>query len=489
MKTILVVDDDLVILKKLEAEIHKQMSNVKLLMATSYKDSIKHILTNDIDIALVDIFLPDVKEGAVVEFALKKNIPTMVITGDDSLSVQDKYIQLPIIEFIQKRSSKSIAHAVKTLSRLIKNHDVNILIVDDSALQLEKAKRVIETMKLNITTAMNGLEALDIIENSGIDFSLVLTDYNMPEMDGMDLTIKIREKFDKDELGIIVMTINDAPDIPIKFIKYGASDFIHKPFTLLEMSTRINANLEILDLFKSNTEKEKQILEQAKNAQIGELIGNIAHQWRQPLSTISAAASGMEVQKELGLLTDEEFESMIKRIVDSTKFLSNTIDTFRDYTDDAGVKTSFNLEERILSTISLVRSLLDEEKISIVTEFDKSIEMNSVASELSQVILNIIYNAKDILTEREIIDPYIKIATTADDKKAIITIEDNAGGVDTDIIDQIFDPYFTTKHQSQGKGLGLYMSKDIVDKHLNGSLHLNNTKEGARFYIELPLDS
>ncbi|MEA3352493.1 MAG: hybrid sensor histidine kinase/response regulator [Campylobacterota bacterium] len=489
MKTILIVDDDIVILKKLEDEIHKQLNDIRLLTANSYKDSIKHILSNDIDMALIDIFIPDVKDGAVVEFALKKNIPTMVITGDDSPTTQDKYIQLPIIEFIQKRSSKSIAHAVKTLSRFIKNHDVNILIVDDSSLQLEKAKRVLEAMKLNITTAMNGLEALDIIENSGIDFSLVLTDYNMPQMDGMELTIRIREKYDKDELGIIVMTIDDEHDIPIKFIKYGANDFIHKPFTLLEMSTRINANLEILDLFKGNAQKEKQILDQAKSSQMGELIGNIAHQWRQPLSVISTAASGMKVQKELGLLGDDEFINLIDQIVNSTQFLSSTIDTFRDYTEEENIQTQVNIFERLKNTIYIVKALLDENKISVIIDFDDTnpIFINTISSELSQALLNIIYNAKDILIEREVNNPYIKVDCVNNDQKIIITIEDNGGGVELDIIDQIFDPYFTTKHKTQGKGLGLYMSKEIIDKQLSGSLYANNTNEGVRFFIELPL--
>ena len=489
MKTILIVDDDIVLLKQFEKEIHRQLNNIKLLTASNYKDSVKYILNNKIDVAIIDIYLPDVKEGVVIDFALKKNIPTMIITGDNTQETQSKFIQLPIIEFIQKKSAKSITHAVKTLARILKNHDTNILIVDDSLLQIEQAKQILENMQLNITTAINGKEALDILENSGKKFSLVLTDYNMPVMDGMELTLRIREKYDKDELGIIVMSVVDSPDVPIMFIKYGANDFVNKPFTLLEMSTRINSNLEILDLFKSNSEKESQILIQAKNAQIGELIGNIAHQWRQPLSVISTAASGMKLQKEISDLPDEDFYLMISKILSSTKFLSNTIDTFRDYISDDNIKTKVNLQNILNGTIDIVASLLKNNQIKLINNIDKyeDIYIITIKNELSQTILNILYNAKDILVERDIKDAWVKIDLTMKHSKVIVSIEDNGGGIADEIINKIFDPYFTTKHQSQGTGLGLYMCKEIVTKQLNGNIYVNNGEEGAIFLIELPL--
>ena len=488
MKRILVVDDDPVFIAQVEKEIHQQIQDVEILIAMNYKDSIKHILSNDIDIALIDIFLPNVKEGIVIDFAIKKKIPTMVITGDSKLETQSKYTSLPIIEFIQKSSQKSIPHAVKTLARIIKNHNTNILIVDDSPLQLEKAKQILESMRLNITTAMNGAEALDIIENSKTKFSLVLTDYNMPVMDGMELTIKLREKYDKDELGIIVMTINDSPDIPIQFIKYGANDFVTKPFTLLQMSTRINSNLEILDLFASNAEKELQILKNAKNAQMGELIGNIAHQWRQPLSVISTSASGIEIQKDMDLLTDKFLYDMLKNIIENTKFLSKTIDSFSNYNNEKSELTTFIVQKRVQYTLDIIKSLLDEHKIKLINNSENipDISILSYPSELTQVILNVIYNAKDILLQRDIKDRYINVELENHNNNILIKICDNGGGVDSSIVDKIFDPYFTTHHQSRGKGLGLYMSKDIVTKTLNGTIYVQNIDQGACFFIELP---
>jgi diguanylate cyclase (GGDEF)-like protein len=252
MKTILIVDDDPVIISLLEMKIIKNIKNVKILKASNYKESIKYILSKDenIDVAIIDLYLPDVKDGAVVDFALKKDIPTFVLTSDDNQETEVRLSKKPIIEYIRKSSEKSIDYTVKSIDRILKNADTNVLIVDDSPLQLNNALTMVEKLKLNVTTAMNGQEALDIILSGEKKFSLVLTDYNMPIMDGMELTTKIREKYGKDELGIIVLSINDSPEIPTQFLKMGANDFINKPYTALEVSTRINSNLEILDLFE-----------------------------------------------------------------------------------------------------------------------------------------------------------------------------------------------------------------------------------------------
>jgi diguanylate cyclase (GGDEF)-like protein len=252
MKTVLLVDDDPVVLSILEKKILSKIKNIKILKAYNYKESIQHILNKDekIDAAIVDLYLPGVKVGIVVDFALKKEIPTFVLTADDSIETEKSMLEKPIVEYIRKSCERNIDYAVKSIDRILKNFDTNILIVDDSPLQLKTAIDIIKKMRLNITTAMDGKEAMEIINKGDKKFSIVLTDYNMPNMDGMELTAKIREKYDKDELSIIVLSINDSPEIPTKFLKMGANDFINKPFSELEVVTRINSNLEILDLFQ-----------------------------------------------------------------------------------------------------------------------------------------------------------------------------------------------------------------------------------------------
>jgi diguanylate cyclase (GGDEF)-like protein len=252
MKTILIVDDNIEILNMLEIKLCHLLSDINILKASSYKESIKHILNKQevIDVAIVDLSLPEVKDAAVVDFAIKKDIPTLVLIDEDNIKTKKLLIDKPVVDYIRKNNEKNLEYAAKSVKRILKNYDTNILIVDDSPLQLKTAVDMVTKMKLNITTAMDGKEALDIINKGDKKFSLVLTDYNMPEMDGMELTIKIREKYDKDELGIIVLSINDSPQIPTQFLRMGANDFINKPFTALEVNTRINSNLEILDLFQ-----------------------------------------------------------------------------------------------------------------------------------------------------------------------------------------------------------------------------------------------
>jgi diguanylate cyclase (GGDEF)-like protein len=154
------------------------------------------------------------------------------------------------LEYVKKSDLRGYDIAVNTTVRIIKNSLTHILVVDDSPLQLSNAVQMLEKLKFQVTTARDGQEALSVIEKGDKKFSLVLTDYNMPIMNGMELTVHLRELYNKDELGIIVLSINDTPEIPTKFLKLGANDFINKPFTQLEVSTRINSNLETLELFE-----------------------------------------------------------------------------------------------------------------------------------------------------------------------------------------------------------------------------------------------
>ena len=236
-------------------------------------------------------------------------------------------------------------------------------------------------------------------------------------------------------------------------------------------------------------QQEKFIVEQTKNAQMGEMIGNIAHQWRQPLSLISTTASGIQMQKEFGLLSDEKESEMLESIIQKVQYLSNTIDIFRDYIKEEKVKKEVILQDRIHNAIGIVEASIVNNCINFTHNIDEvePIKIVMVVGELSQVIINLLNNAKDILIERKILKPTIQLSLKKEEDKAIISIEDNGGGIPQAIIEKIFDPYFTTKHQSQGKGLGLYMSKEIIEKNLLGTLSVKNSEIGAIFTIELPL--
>ena len=240
---------------------------------------------------------------------------------------------------------------------------------------------------------------------------------------------------------------------------------------------------------EKNREKEKLLFKQARMAQLGEMLANIAHQWRQPLSVITASVSGMKLSKEMGTLNDNEFNEFYIGIINNAKYLSQTIDDFRNFVKEKKDTEYIILQDKIRNTVSIMDASLRNNYIELITHTPKEpITVNLVSGELTQVMMNIINNAKDILKDLDKEEKWIKIVLTKEDKSALITIEDNGGGIPEDILPKIFNPYFTTKHESMGTGLGLYMSYEIVLKSLKGKLYAKNTKNGAKFFITLPID-
>ncbi|QKJ21520.1 cache domain-containing protein [Poseidonibacter lekithochrous] len=246
-----------------------------------------------------------------------------------------------------------------------------------------------------------------------------------------------------------------------------------------------------------NLEKEKQkqeelLYQQSKMAAMGEMIGNIAHQWRQPLSSISISASGAKFQKEMGILTDEIFYSLMDTINDKTQYLSQTIDDFRNFYKPDKTKNLFTTKSVYEKTIKLVSTQFLSKQIQINDNIE-DVEIFSIENELIQVLINILNNARDAFEKTKDIKKFVSINIYTEDKKVYIEILDNAGGVPIHIIDRIFEPYFTTKHQSQGTGIGLYMSEEIIKKHLNGNIYVKNKEftyediqyKGASFTIVL----
>jgi signal transduction histidine kinase len=248
---------------------------------------------------------------------------------------------------------------------------------------------------------------------------------------------------------------------------------------------------------EKNRQKDKTLIQQSRLAAMGEMIGNIAHQWRQPLSAISSIASGNQMQLEFGDLDEKEMIEGYEKIFNYTEFLSQTIDDFRDFFREDKAKELFFIDDIITKVLNLVRSSLKYYDIDIQTHSNnENIKFYGYPNELSQVMLNIISNAKDILKDSDN-DRHIHLEIGLENNVITIDVYDNGGGVPDDIIEKVFEPYFTTKHQSQGTGIGLYMSKEIIEKHMQGELCVENSKfeingidgthqeYGAKFTIKL----
>lgn len=242
-------------------------------------------------------------------------------------------------------------------------------------------------------------------------------------------------------------------------------------------------------------QKDSALFQQSKMAAIGEMLENIAHQWRQPLSTISTIASGMALKLEYNIFNQDEAKNELRHVVDTTKKLSSTIDYFQKYFSKSNVFEDFNLSDIIKSNLAFLETTMKTNHIDVVTNFKDDITIFGLKNEFAQALMNILNNAKDALIAN--IDIKYKrvicINLYKEKGKTIIDITDNAGGISEEIIDKIFDPYFTTKHKSQGVGIGLYMVQEIIVKHMKGSLNVQNTNfvldgsdyKGAKFTIVL----
>jgi signal transduction histidine kinase/ABC-type nitrate/sulfonate/bicarbonate transport system substrate-binding protein len=266
----------------------------------------------------------------------------------------------------------------------------------------------------------------------------------------------------------------------------------YRQYLLKKMNEELNEKIKIE--IKKNEEKTRISIQQSRMASMGEMLENIAHQWRQPLSTISVAASGIEIKKELNILNDEDLSDSLRHIKNATQYLSNTIDDFRNFFVKDKIPSNINIRNTLNKTIDLISSTLAKEEITLIRNI-QNINFTSYENELIQVLMNIFINAKDALANRKSEKLIIVVIKQIEDN-LVIKIKDNAGGVDSSIIDKIFEPYFTTKHQFNGTGIGLYMSKLIVEKHLIGEISVKNidfifnskTYRGALFELVLPLN-
>ena len=236
-------------------------------------------------------------------------------------------------------------------------------------------------------------------------------------------------------------------------------------------------------------QKDHMMAQQSKLASMGEMIGNIAHQWRQPLNALSLLLQKQQLFFERGLLTAEKLEENVAKGTSLINKMSTTIDDFRDFFKPNKEKADFDVKEAINSTLEIIDASLHNDNIELDIEIQEGLIVHGYKNEFSQVILNLINNAKDVLVEKKTDKAKIKLLTTLSDDGRVLNLHicDNGGGIPEISLDQIFEPYFTTKEEGKGTGIGLYMSKMIIEENMNGTISAKNTDEGAVFTISIAL--
>jgi len=281
--------------------------------------------------------------------------------------------------------------------------------------------------------------------------------------------------------------------VPYDLEKKQICLYIYDNTQLSTTNYRLSLALQELELYKNqledkvelelrlNKEKDRLIAEQSKLAAMGEMIGAIAHQWRQPLNALSGHIQFLEDDFDDNIVDEKYIKKFINKNMEFVKFMSNTIDDFRNFFRIDKKRVKFTVREKILNTVKIIQNDLDNHNVNITIN-DKDFISYGFANEFQQVILNIINNSKDALIQNNIENKKIDIVIK---DTGIIEICDNAGGIASDIINRVFEPYFTTKEEGKGTGIGLYMSKKIIEDNMEGEIGVINYKDGVIFKIKL----
>jgi len=215
------------------------------------------------------------------------------------------------------------------------------------------------------------------------------------------------------------------------------------------------------------------------------MIGNIAHQWRQPLAINNTLISILKEKSQREILEDKELMAKLNEMEKNIQYMSRTIDDFMGFYHPSKKKMNFSVSDVVEHALEIIRPMLNKLNIEIRFRSSNKFYVNGYMNEYTQVIVSILTNAKDVLLHKKVKDAYIEIVLSETIDTVILKISDNAGGIKKENIHRIFDPYFTTKHKSIGTGLGLYISKMIIEKNMNGTLSAENTQEGAAFTITM----
>lgn len=269
---------------------------------------------------------------------------------------------------------------------------------------------------------------------------------------------------------------------------------LERPFDILYQELTINKDaLQVLsDSLKQKVDeqvtelidKDKLLQNQSRLALMGEMIANIAHQWKQPLNSLALNIQIATQRFEMGKLNVEEMKEYESQEMTQVMYMAQTINDFSDFFSPDKIQCNFDVRKCLDKTIAIINTVYHDNHIKLISDIRDDIFVFGYDNELVQVILNLLNNAKDALLEKKVSEPIVELQVYRKNESACITVSDNAGGIPPENLSKIFDSYFTTK--KSGTGIGLYMARMIIEKNFNGHLTAGNTTEGAFFLVELP---
>ena len=499
---ILVVDDSHFMRTHLRILLSKRGFNV--FTAIDGKEALGIIKEHKIDAAIIDLEMP-VMDGNHLLSAIRKNT---------------SYLMMPIMIVSGTNDPIKIAHVIKNgANDFIKKPYVNeeLLLKIDKMMQELKQQRLIKIHEATFSMYNKAIDETAIFFKLDSDFKILYANTFLSNLlhnsDGITIGTNLKDYLIKDDIKYLKALQNKLKKGPSQQISFRFNIPTAKQISLKLTFTPIkhyqgqineilvigfdisslHENEAILQArvnheVKKNWEQNKLLIQQSKMASMGEMIGHIGHQWRQPLNSLGLIFQKLNRTYQKDQLTHELMKSSTQKAMQIMDQMSKTINDFRDFFKEDKSVQLCHITSLVQQTASIIEPSLEAKGITLNIHTIQEVSFFSLKNELAQVILNILTNAMDALVHNQINNPEIIVSINKIDNHAIIVIEDNAGGVADDIIDKIFEPYFTTKENDHGTGIGLYMSKVIIQKHMHGDIKVKNTKRGASFKIRLGLD-
>ena len=420
--------------------------------------------------------------------------------------------------FVRSKNGQRVA-ALTALARMADTDEEGIGFAVDLT-DLKRAEQALKdseaTLKLAVETTGLGIFSLDLATGAGDWSAIARRHYGLPSDVDTDLATVLQRVHPEDR-GRLEQIVRDARDpaaaghYSAEYRTVGALDGRVRWLSMRARVSRaedgtplrlVGACMNITDsvmaqeaLKEEMTERlraveelrrqEQLLIRQGRLAAMGEMIANIAHQWRQPLNTLGLIVQELPTYYEQGIFNKEYLDTSVARAMKVINYMSQTIDGFRNFFGPDKETQRFRAMDVLEQTLTILQGAFAAAKVEIDLQADPEAQVVGIPNEYAQVLLNILMNAKDALVERKTEHPRVDVRLFVQEGKTVITIEDNAGGIPQGIIEKVFDPYFTTKGPDKGTGIGLFMSKAIVEKNMKGALTVINTAEGARFRIEV----
>lgn len=363
------------------------------------------------------------------------------------------------------------------------------IVEDDEGLQ-HLIQKKLNLEGFETVVFQNGQSIIDEKDKIASD-TIILLDYLLPDFNGIQIVEKL--KFEENNIPFITMTGHGDERVAVEMMKLGARDYLVKESNFIELLLPvINQTVKQLDLEKklteavlSNREKDSLMMMQSRQASMGEMLSNISHQWSIPLKEIIDVVDSVKNDFLANEISKKSLNESVDYIHSTVDNLKKQIVNLQEFFKPETEKDYFYLDKAVTKAVSFINSVLNHYNIKIELFLEKDIKVFGFENEYIQVILNLLNNSKDILIKRKTKDPYIKIILKQKEKTSTLSIVDNAGGVNENMVNKIFDPYFTTKTHEEGSGLGLFISKSFIEKDMGGKLSARNIDDGMEFKIEV----